>query len=240
MTEERLWKVGELAAVAGLTVRTLHHWDEIGLLSPRERSGAGYRLYGVEEARRLQRILALRQLGLDLEQVGAALDGAADPLELVRGQLAALDRQIELAQRLRALLLRTLEAPQADDPIATIEVMTMIDRHYTPEQLEALARRREDLGTEGMEGAQREWAELIAAMEAERERGAEPGDPRVQELAGRWAELVEAFTGGDPGIAASLRRMYAEEGPEPASRGMVNPELMEFVARARAAAEGAG
>jgi hypothetical protein len=57
-------------------------------------------------------------------------------------------------------------------------------------------------------------------------------DPKVQALAKRWSELIQAFTGGDPEIAASLRRMYADEGVERASRGMVSPELMEYVARA--------
>ena len=57
----------------------------------------------------------------------------------------------------------------------------------------------------------------------------------MQPLADRWRALIEAFTGGDPGIAASLKRMYAEEGPEKASRGAVNPELMEYAGRAHGA-----
>src|SRR3954469_21965395 len=66
--------VGELASASGLTVRTLHHWDEIGLLRPAERSAAGHRRYSSAEVERLYRIVALRRLGLSLEQVEAALD----------------------------------------------------------------------------------------------------------------------------------------------------------------------
>jgi hypothetical protein len=109
---------------------------------------------------------------------------------------------------------------------------------YTPEQQADLARRREELGPDGMEGVQRDWAELIAAMDAERQAGTDPADPRVQELARRWSELVEAFTGGDPGIRASLGRMYEEQGPEQASRGMVSAELAAYVAEAQSRAEG--
>src|SRR3954468_22990308 len=65
--------VGELASASGLTVRTLHHWDDIGLLRPAERSGAGHRRYSSKDVERLYRIVALRRLGLPLDQVGAAL-----------------------------------------------------------------------------------------------------------------------------------------------------------------------
>jgi DNA-binding transcriptional MerR regulator len=64
--EERRWRVGELAAAAGVTVRALHHYDGIGLLVPAERTAPGHRLYGEGDVRRLYRIVALRDLGLGL------------------------------------------------------------------------------------------------------------------------------------------------------------------------------
>jgi hypothetical protein len=110
--------------------------------------------------------------------------------------------------------------------------MTMFEKHYTPEQLDQLAARREALGEEGMRAAEREWAELIAAAKEQMDAGAEPSDPAVQAIARRWQELIEAFTGGDPGIRQSLQKMYEAEGPEQASRGMVDPELMAWMGRA--------
>ena len=86
-----------------------------------------------------------------------------------------------------------------------------------------------------MRKAQDDWAELIAAVEAEREHGTDPADPRVQELMGRWQALIQAFTGGDPGITASLKRMYGEQGAEHASRGAMSAELQDYVGRAMAA-----
>ena len=83
-----------------------------------------------------------------------------------------------------------------------------------------------------MQKAQDDWAELIAAVEREYEAGTDPSDPRVQELAARSRDLIDQFTGGDPGIRKSLERMYREEGAERASRGMVRPELMEYLGRA--------
>lgn len=231
----RRWQVGELAELTGLTIRTLHHYDEIGLLVPSERTAAGYRLYDDADVRRLYRIVALRRLGLALEDVAGCLDReGADPRDAVRRHLAEVESQLAAKQELRRLLVRILDAldqgeSSSDRFIDAIEVMTMFDKYYTPEQLAALEQRRRDLGHEAIESAQDEWTELIAAVGAQRARGTDPADPRVQELARRWNELIEQFTGGDPGIRASLQRLYEEEGVERASRGAVDPELMSYV-----------
>jgi len=237
-----LLSVGALAGATGLTVRTLHHWDAIGLLAPSERTGAGHRRYTEADVRRLYRIVALRSLGLSLDAVAEALDGDADLRGAIAAHLAAVDARIAAQQALRdrlAALLETFDGaaapPSSDQFLRTIEVMTMHERYYTPEQLETLSARRDALGPEGMERAQQQWAELIAAVQAEKDAGTDPADPRVQELAARWRSLVEAFTGGDPGIRDSLERMYREEGVERASRGAMDPELMAYVQRAMSA-----
>jgi MerR family transcriptional regulator, thiopeptide resistance regulator len=67
-------RIGEVAAATGLTVRTLHHYDEIGLLAASERSEAGYRLYSDADVRRLYRIVAFRRLGFALSQIAPLLD----------------------------------------------------------------------------------------------------------------------------------------------------------------------
>jgi phytoene/squalene synthetase len=125
-----------------------------------------------------------------------------------------------------------LGEPSTDQIIDAIEVMTMRDQYYTPEQLEQLDARARELGADGMAKAQQDWADLIAEFDAERLAGTDPADPKLQPLVERWNALIQAFTGGDPGIAASLKRMYDEEGPEKASRGAVDPALMEYAGRA--------
>jgi DNA-binding transcriptional MerR regulator len=82
--------VGELSRLTGLTVRALHHYDEIGLVRPSQRTAAGYRLYGEADALRLQRVMVLRELGVPLDQIGAAIDAAADRAALLRTHRAAL------------------------------------------------------------------------------------------------------------------------------------------------------
>jgi DNA-binding transcriptional MerR regulator len=228
--------VGELASASGLTVRTLHHWDEIGLLPPAERSGAGHRRYSSEDVERLYRIVALRRLGLSLDQVGAALDVEGPNLHgAVAAHLARVKDELARLHRLEGILEALVDVPSTDLMIDAIEVMTMSEQYYTPEQLAQLEERRKNLGGEGMAKAQQDWADLIAEMDAERAADTDPSDPRVQALADRWQDLIQQFTGGDPGITASLKRMYDEQGAPKASRGAMSPELSEYVQRVMAA-----
>src|SRR5437870_2179567 len=94
-------KVGELARRTGLTVRTLHHYDEIGLLKPSLHTEAGHRLYTADDVARLQQVLSLRQLGFSLEVVRDCLDRPEfAPLEVIRLHVARLREQIDLQQGL--------------------------------------------------------------------------------------------------------------------------------------------
>ena len=238
--DEPLIQIGRLASAVGLTVRTLHHYDAIGLLVPTERSYSGRRLYSPRDVRRLYRIVALRRLGLGLHEIGALLDERPDLAQAVRRHLEQVEQQLELGRRLRETLTRILELLEAgQEPdraqfIDAIGVMIMTESYYTAEQQEQLAERRRALGAEGMAAAERDWAQLIEAVRAQRARGTDPGDPRMLELAARWRSLIEQFTGGDDGIRRSLERMYEEQGPQTASRGMVDPELMQYVGQALA------
>jgi DNA-binding transcriptional MerR regulator len=93
--------VGELSRASGVTVRTLHHYDEIGLCRPSQRTAAGYRLYDEADVLRLQQVLVLRELGLPLDEIAAVLDGAPDRAELLSRHRDAL---VEKRGRLDAML----------------------------------------------------------------------------------------------------------------------------------------
>lgn len=212
-------KVGELARRAGLSVRALHHYEEIGLLVPSARTDAGHRLYARADVERLARITALTALGFSLDQVRRVLDQDdedATPARLVERHLArareALDEQRALCARLERIRDALDDGrDDVDTLIETVEVMTMIERYYTQEQLDQLAARREAIGEDAIREVEREWQDLFAALEAAMDAGTPPDDPAVAALARRSRELVAMFTGGDPGIAASLNKMYAEQ-----------------------------
>jgi MerR family transcriptional regulator, thiopeptide resistance regulator len=243
-------KVGELAARTGLSVRTLHHYDAVGLLRPSLRTESGHRLYTAGDVARLQQVLSLRQLGFSLEEVRDCLDRSGfSPLEVIRLHVARLRERIELqkglCERLEALAehFRAAGEVPADAFLRTIEVMTVIENYYTPEQLETLRKRREEAAAAGVDLArqgQADWAALFADLRAAMEKGLDPADPQVQALEKRRQALVNAFTGGDAGIAQSLKRLWTEQGDKLAAQYGYDPKLMEYLARVAEAAKGPG
>ena len=108
--DDALLSVGEVARVAGVTVRTLHHYDRIGLVSPHGRTAAGYRLYGPADLDRLHAVLAYRELGFALDDVAALLDGTADRTAHLRRQHGLVRARIEQLHRLLEGLEREMEA----------------------------------------------------------------------------------------------------------------------------------
>jgi len=231
-----VWKIGELAQRTGLTVRTLHHYDEIGLLSPAERSDGGHRVYDEAGVQRLYRIVSLRSLGFPLDAIAQALDSERfDPRAAVDDHVARLEAQIAQEQRLLGVLKTLRERLDADDFLTAIEELTMHTRYYTPEQLEQLEERRQALGDDAIEDVEREWGEIFATLRAEMEQGTDPADPKLRPLAERGRELLAMFTGGDPAIKESLNRMWANEDPEKLSHGMVDAEVMAYYGKVQAA-----
>jgi DNA-binding transcriptional MerR regulator len=180
-TENRTWRVGELAEATGLSVRTLHHYDEIGLLQPSERTSSGHRQYDAADVRRLHRIVALRGFGLSLAEAGQVLDGElADPRGLIRTQLELVEQQLTAASRVRDKLLGVLDGleqahePSAQTLIELIEVTTAMNRTLTREEYEAMVENRRRL-TENLTPEERE------AMEARRRKAMEALSPEELE-----------------------------------------------------------
>jgi MerR family transcriptional regulator, thiopeptide resistance regulator len=236
--DDRRWRVGELAEATGLTVRALHHFDDIGLLRPSERSATGHRRYAGGDVQRLYRILALRQLGMSLSEIARSLDGQVDDLELaVQGQLAQVEHQIELQRKLRRRLVALLAAirkapePSIDELIATMEAM-MQASYFTADQLAQLRQRHREAGEEGFARWQRRWAELAAEVAAHVAAGADPADASVQETARRWNDLMDHMTGGDRGIVSAMYAALDGKGPEAATRGVVSTEVWDYIKRA--------
>lgn len=147
-------KIGEVADATGLTVRTLHHYDEIGLLVASGRTPSGHRLYAPDDIERLYRICLLRRLGLPLGEIASVLD---DPGWDLRSALTRhrveLERRMAAEARLRTHLVRMESAgPTSEDLLGVLEEMTMLDTTIQRrigilvyEDLEAMHRYLEDV-----------------------------------------------------------------------------------------------
>ena len=233
--------VGEVAELAGVTVRTLHHYDELGLLSPSGRSDAGYRLYSHEDLARLREILIWRSLGFPLTEISALLD---DP---GHDRLAALERQRELVEReierLGALAAAVDAAIAAHRDGDEMEVDTMFEG-FDPTEYEEEARERWGHTEAYQESARRaarygeaEWREIRREADeivdglAGLLRGGEPADgPGARALAERHREhLSRWFYPCSPVMHRGLGEMYVADERFTATYEAVAPGLAPYV-----------
>jgi DNA-binding transcriptional MerR regulator len=172
MTEQREWRIGELARATRVTVRALHHYDRLGLLVPSSRTAGGHRCYTGDDVRRLHTILALRGFGLPLRDIAAALAaGGEDPREILRRQLAETEERIRRAQQVRVSLLgllSRLDRPEPSQLVTLIEEMVTMNQPLTPEQIEELNKTRRawasQLSEEELAEASRKRSAAMAAM----------------------------------------------------------------------------
>ena len=218
--------VGDVARLAGVTVRTLHHYDEVGLLRPSARSAAGYRVYDDGDLVRLQQILGYRELGLALDAIAEILDDPQlDPVEHLRRQHALLTDRIGRLQDQLAAIEKTLEARQMGiqlDPDEMFEVFGDFD----PAEHEAEAQERWG-DTDAYRGSQRrtssytqdDWlhikaegevieGRLLRAMQA----GLDPSGPEAMDAAeAHRASITRWFYDCDYDVHRGLADMYVAD-----------------------------
>jgi DNA-binding transcriptional MerR regulator len=192
-------KVSEVAALAGVTVRTLHHYDEIGLVRPSARSQAGYRLYAPSDIERLQQVLFFRELGFGLDEVQRIL---SDP-DFDVGSALRLQRRLleERAIRIKALIgavdaaIDSIEKGTTMTPEETLQVFG----DFTPEAVEEEVKQR--------------WGETAEYQESKRRTKSyrkEDWEAIRAEAAGIYSDLARLMAAGvaptsDPAAQAAER-----------------------------------
>lgn len=192
------YSVGEVARLSGVTVRTLHYYDEIGLLQPRVRSGAGYRGYDRVDLDRLQRILAYRELGFSLDRISVLVDDrASDDVKHLRTQHALLTDRITRLRAQLAVLEKTLEARQMGITLTPQEIFEVFGDY--------------PLGEYADESEAR-WGETPAGRESERRTssyGKDDWERIKQETAAIEQQFLASKEAGEP--ADSPAAMAAAE-----------------------------
>lgn len=238
--------VGETAARLGLTVRTLHHWDDIGLASPAERSPAGYRLYTDADLERLRRIVVYRELGLDLEAIRAIVDEpSGDVAEQLRVQRARLAQRIAQLHDLDDDLARMIEAQERGILLSSDEQRAIFGAQWDADW-PAQAREAYGASTQWQQYAERaaarsadDWAALTQAMTAFEadlaaavEEGAKPGDAVANGLVERHRGLFSQYFPITRRMQVCLGRMYAADPRFTAHYDAVRPGLAAWLSRA--------
>jgi len=219
--------IGEAATRLGVTVRTLHHWDHIGLVGPSRRTASGYRLYTPPDLVRLQRVNIYRELGVPLAKIADLLDGtAADPAVAIRQQLDRVAGKIEQLQVAERGLLRLLEAHDRGVLLTPQQQMEIFGDGWNPEWIEQ-AKERWGGNAQWAEYAEKsahrtpeEWAanaEAMSALETDLaevfRRGVEPDTPEAHALAERHRVVFESYFALTYDMQVILGRGY-EQQPE--------------------------
>jgi MerR family transcriptional regulator, thiopeptide resistance regulator len=218
--------VGDISRLTGVTVRALHHYDEIGLVKPSQRSPAGYRLYDESDALRLQQVLVLRELGVPLDEIAGVLDRAGDRVALLRSHRAAL---VEKRGRIDAMVsavdaaLRVLE--EGNQKMRAEDFKQMFDG-FNPEEYEEETRQKWGNTSAYKESARRtaqygkaEWEEIKRESEDINRRlrdlmgqGAAPADPAVQAaVADHRAHITRWFYPCSREMHHGLAAMYVAD-----------------------------
>ncbi|ADB73058.1 MerR family transcriptional regulator [Geodermatophilus obscurus] len=239
--------VGQVAALAGVTVRTLHHYDRIGLLSPSGRTAAGYRRYAPSDLDRLHQVLVYRELGFPLEEVATLLDDpTADPAEHLRRQHRLLLDRMERTRAMVAAVEKEMEARQMGISLTPEERFELFG-DWLPEEYEAEAEERWG-DTEAWAQSQRrtrsytkeDWVRIKAEGDDVERRFAEAmrsGVPAHSEQAMDVAEehrqlISRNFYDCPPEVHAGLGRMYVEDERFTAHYEQVAPGLAQYVSTA--------
>lgn len=227
-----LIQVGELAKRAGITVRTLHHYEQTGLLLPSARSAAGYRLYNLADVQRLHMIQTLAKAGLELAEIRDFLEQRSLSLaELLDGQITLLDKQLRSIHTLRNRLveLRTGltddATPDLESWLQTLELMNMYDRWFSKEELQQLPFAVEKEALADI------WAGLVTEVKHLLEQNVSVTDARASDLASRWMGRLEQDTAGKPEFLTRLNEMHSVE-PQMQEQTGITPEITDYITRA--------
>jgi MerR family transcriptional regulator, thiopeptide resistance regulator len=256
MKEDRVaavYRVRAFAELAGVTVRALHHYDQLKLLRP-ARTASGYRMYALRDLERLEQIVALRFLGLPLKQIRVVLD--RDPRSLagaLRAQRRALEEKRRRLDQAIGVIADAEASIQPGRPAEAavlkriIEVIEMNDqaedmkKYYSDEGWAEMTRRREEMTAKMRaiaEEGTRKWQALFTDIEGA--LAEDPAGPRAQSLVDRWRALIEEFTGGNQEVAAGMGRAWRDRDNwsapmKRATEPFVDPRIWAFIREASAA-----
>lgn len=248
-TKRRWYQASEFAKLAGVTVRTLHHYDRVGLLKPSSRTSSGYRLYGERDFARLQQIVTLKFIGFSLNQIELILNrdsfDLVEALQLQRRVLAEKRRQLDAAvhaiERVEKLFESEVE-PHWEEFAKIIEVIYMQNNkewlmsYYSEDAQREIEERGKNWTPELQAKAEQDWASLTRDIEAAIAASEDPAGERAQSLAARWQGLIEGFTGGNAEIAAGLQKLWADKENWPSDfKQPHSNDVSDFIQKAIAA-----
>ncbi|MFF7938489.1 MerR family transcriptional regulator [Nocardia gamkensis] len=238
--------VGQVSKRLGVTVRALHHWDEIGLARPSLRTVAGYRLYTAGDLERLNRIVVYRELGLGLDDIRAILDGStADVPGALRAQRTQVAERIDRLQQLGAGLDRMIDAHDRGLLLTAEQQAAIFGPQWNPdwpaqarqrygdtEQWQQYAERSASRGPEEWQDIADAIADLDRAFKDAMDAGVVPGSPEANRLVERHREIfASSYFPLTRQMQVCLGRMYETDPGFAAHYDGIHPGLATWLRR---------
>ncbi len=217
------WLAKAFSKLAHVSVRTIHHYDDIGLLKPSLRSSGNYRLYSEDDLFRLQCITALKSFGFNLQQIKLLLQEHGDVASQLLGQKSCLVQQIASLHHTVGTIDRLVEQAHSDGTIPWPDVVTLLEgyrmsndltnswagRVFSPDQIDQFAKLRKKYTEEQMRAYEQRWNELIERINKALDQGlTDPASAQAQAFADEWATTVDEVYGSTPELKSALFNAY--------------------------------
>src|SRR5512136_673797 len=213
--------IREFAKLTRVTVRTLHYYDQIGLLKPSFERPNGYRVYTDADLLRLQQIVTLKFMGFSLEEIRRLLDSRGyEAVKALKVQSEAVRDEItRLREASRAIdqVLARLEKDGRIHKQKLIKIMEVIqmgedvkkgwhEKYFSEADLKKFQELGKKYSPEDMAAYQNRWAALIAEIKAN--LGLDPASDKAQDLGRRWTALLDEVYGGQPALKTQIAKAY--------------------------------
>jgi DNA-binding transcriptional MerR regulator len=240
--------IREFAKLTRVTVRTLHYYDQIGLLAPSFERPNGYRVYTDADLLKLQQIITLKFMGFSLDEIRRLLESKGyEAVKSLKAQAAAVrDEIVRLREASRAIdqVLARLEKDGRIHRQKLIRIMEVIqmgedvkkawhEKFFSEAELKEFAEVGKKYPPEAMADYQKRWAELID--EVKRNLALDPASDKAQDLGRRWKSLLDEAYGGNPQLKARIGEAYTA-GAIPKEHNMIGPEVWAFIKKVHSAA----
>lgn len=246
-------RIGDLAQRAGVSVRSLRHYEKLGLVAP-VRSDSGQRVYQAQDVAKLRHVLDLKRLGLPLADIKRLMAGKAlsikQMLELHSEELKRRKKQIDEALALTDAVLTALDhhpvPPLSDlsdliklgeDRMTEAQWQKVYDKYYSPEEQERWREAKSAIPEDQQRHAEQAWPELIARIEAMLDK--DPASPEAQQAVKEWNALLQPLWDHDPALMQGAAKLWQnmDDWPEGAPEPPFSPAVWDFIQKAMKTAE---
>jgi len=233
------WKIGDLIKKTGLTARTLHYYEEKGLIGPISRSDAGHRLYEQVDLIRLQQIRNMRFLGVQISDMSSLINDDINKLKKqLQDQLESLKLKRSLIEKFESRTSKLLVYLDSDDInpesldnylFKTMETMMMYEKYFKQSDIDKMHDNDHDNKSE--QNNEETWNQWVKSMKSELLSGTNPQSKKVQNLMKHWNDIVHKLTDGDEMRMQAFNDLMHNEPQARLDHG-IDDALFDFMSKA--------